>query len=127
LLCGLQFTHEIVRDREARRVAAGRTVAPKVQRESRTPPVRGQNLPEGEGKWSYLYRAIDGAGNPIDSMVSATRHMATAQRFFCRAISIRATYLDPIWTLHIGPLAAASDRSLAPNQRVGTPQTALER
>jgi transposase-like protein len=34
------------------------------------------------GKWHYLYRAIDRAGNLIDSMLSATRDMAAAKRFF---------------------------------------------
>jgi putative transposase len=41
-----------------------------------------------KGKWSYLYRAIDGAGNLVDSLLSSSRDMAAAQRFFRRAVSI---------------------------------------
>jgi putative transposase len=41
-----------------------------------------------KGKWSYLYRMIDGAGNLVDSMLSATRDMAAAQRFFRGALSM---------------------------------------
>jgi transposase-like protein len=41
-----------------------------------------------KGKWCYLYRAIDGAGNLVDSLLSATRDMAAAQGFFRSALSI---------------------------------------
>jgi putative transposase len=40
------------------------------------------------GKWCYLYRAIDREGNLVDSMLSATRDMAAAQRFFRGALSV---------------------------------------
>jgi putative transposase len=35
-----------------------------------------------------MYRAIDSAGNLVDSLLSATRDMAAAQRFFRGALSI---------------------------------------
>jgi putative transposase len=41
-----------------------------------------------KGKWSYLYRAIDSAGKLVDSLLSATRDMAAAQRFFRGALSL---------------------------------------
>ena len=41
-----------------------------------------------KGKWSYLYRAIDREGNLVDSMLSLTRDMAAAQRFFRSALSV---------------------------------------
>jgi putative transposase len=41
-----------------------------------------------KGKWSYLYRAIDREGNLVDSMLSVTRDMAAAQRFFRGAVSV---------------------------------------
>ena len=41
-----------------------------------------------KGKWSYLYRAIDREGNLVDSMLSARRDMAAAQRFFRGALSV---------------------------------------
>ena len=40
------------------------------------------------GKWCYLYRAIDREGNLVDSMLSATRDMAAAQRFFRSTLSV---------------------------------------
>jgi transposase-like protein len=40
------------------------------------------------GKWCYLYRAIDRDGNLVDSMLSATRDMDAAQRFFGSAQSM---------------------------------------
>ncbi len=41
-----------------------------------------------KGKWCYLYRAIDRKGNLVDSLLSATRDMDAAQRFFRSAISV---------------------------------------
>ena len=40
------------------------------------------------GRWCYLYRAIDRDGNLIDTMLSATRDMRAAQRFFRSARSV---------------------------------------
>ena len=34
------------------------------------------------GRWSYLYRAIDRNGKLIDSLLSETRDLKAAQRFF---------------------------------------------
>src|SRR6476469_6990896 len=41
-----------------------------------------------QGRWCYLYRAIDRDGNVIDTMLSATRDMKAAQRFFRSARSV---------------------------------------
>lgn len=41
-----------------------------------------------KGKWCYLYRAIDKAGNLVDSMLSLTRDMAAAQQFFRKTLSV---------------------------------------
>ena len=41
-----------------------------------------------KGRWCYWYRAIDHDGNLVDSMLSSTRDMAAAQRFFESALSI---------------------------------------
>jgi putative transposase len=40
------------------------------------------------GLWCYLYRAIDRDGNLIDTMLSATRNMKAARRFFRSARSV---------------------------------------
>ena len=41
-----------------------------------------------QGQWCYLYRAIDRDGNLIDTMLSPTRDMKAAQRFFRSARSV---------------------------------------
>ncbi len=41
-----------------------------------------------DGRWCYLYRAIDADGNLIDSMLSETRDMEAAKRFFTRARAV---------------------------------------
>jgi transposase, IS6 family len=38
------------------------------------------------GKWTYLYRAIDQHGQVIDVLLSATRDLAAARRFFTRTL-----------------------------------------
>jgi transposase-like protein len=38
------------------------------------------------GAWRYLYRAVDGAGQTIDFLLSATRDKKAARRFFRRAL-----------------------------------------
>jgi transposase, IS6 family len=39
-----------------------------------------------KGKWVYLYRAVDAAGQTIDFLLSAKRDAAAAQRFFPKAL-----------------------------------------
>jgi len=39
-----------------------------------------------KGKWVYLYRAVDSSGATIDSLLSAKRDAATAQRFLTKAL-----------------------------------------
>jgi len=79
------FSHEAVRDWEARfaplltdRLCARR---------------RGQHdtkwhADEIEGRWCYLYRAIDRDGNLVDALLSEKRDMAVAQRFFAQALDL---------------------------------------
>jgi putative transposase len=84
---GFEFTHEAVRDWEAR-------FAPFIADQLRVKR-RGQAGPSWhvdetyikvQGKWCYLYRAIDRDGNLIDSMVSEKRDMDAAKRFFQQAL-----------------------------------------
>jgi putative transposase len=39
------------------------------------------------GRWCYLYRAVDREGNLPDAMVSETRDLKAAKRFFARAVA----------------------------------------
>ena len=51
-----------------------------------------------DGRWCYLYRAIDRDGNLIDTMLSATRAMRAAQRFFRSARSVAGFVPDRVTT-----------------------------
>jgi transposase-like protein len=83
---GFEFTHETVRDWEAR-------FAPLISEQLRTRR-RGkaghswhvdETYIKVDGKWCYLYRAIDRDGNLVDSMLSEHRDMKAAKRFFTQA------------------------------------------
>ena len=50
------------------------------------------------GHWCYLYRAIDRDGNLIDTMLSTTRDMRAAQRFFRSARSVAGFVPDRVTT-----------------------------
>lgn len=51
-----------------------------------------------KGKWKYLYRAIDKDGTSIDFLLTATRNIKAAQRFFRKAYKE-----DPLFApTHIG-------------------------
>jgi transposase-like protein len=88
---GFEFTHEAVRDWEAR-------FAPLMADQLRTKR-RGQagrswswyvdeTYLNVKGKWCYLYRAIDRDGNLVDSMLSEKRDMEAAKRFFKQAVDV---------------------------------------
>ncbi len=86
---GFTFTHETVRDWEAR-------FAPLIAEQLRTKR-HGQagtswyvdeTYVKVNGKWCYLYRAIDRDGNLVDSMLSEKRDMETAKRFFKQAVAV---------------------------------------
>jgi putative transposase len=83
---GFEFTHEAVRDWEAR-------FAPLITQQLRAKRKgkAGRSWYVDEtyvkvaGKWHYLYRAIDRDGNLVDSMLSKNRDLAAAKRFFQQA------------------------------------------
>jgi len=86
---GFVFSHEAVRDWEAR-------FAPLLATRLRARR-RGQHGTKWhadetylrvEGRWCYLYRAIDREGNLIDARLSEQRDMAAAQRFFTQALDV---------------------------------------
>jgi putative transposase len=89
LLRGFAFTHEAVRNWEERFAPM---LTERLRRKRKGKAGRRWYVDETylkvKGKWCYLYRAIDREGNLVDSMLSATRDMAAAQRFFCSTLSV---------------------------------------
>ena len=48
-----------------------------------------------KGKWVYLYRALDSAGNTIDFYLSPTRNSNAAKRFLAKALNSIPAYSKP--------------------------------
>ena len=83
LVRGYEFTHVTIRNWEAR-------FAPVLSQHLREKR-RGQagqswyvdeTYVKVKGEWHYLYRAIDRAGNLLDTMLSTTRDLTAANAFF---------------------------------------------
>jgi transposase-like protein len=95
----LVFTHEAVRDWEAR-------FAPLIADElrKRRSGNRGKKWHVDEtylkvkGKWCYLYRAIDKEGRLIDVRLSKTRDMEAAKRFFEKALATAGEIPEKVTT-----------------------------
>ncbi len=89
---GFAFTHEAVRDREARFASL---IADQLRARRRGQASQSWYVDETyvkvNGKWCYLYRAIDRDGNLVDSMLSEKRDMETAKRFSNRQSTSSAT------------------------------------
>lgn len=83
---GFEFTHETVRDWEARYAPL---VTEHLRARRRGKAGRSWYVDETYvkvgGKWCYLYRAIDRDGNLVDSMLSEHRDMTSAKKFFTQA------------------------------------------
>ena len=99
LLRGFEFTHEAVREWEERFAPL---LAEQIRRKRKGKVGRRWYVDETyvkvKGKWCYLYRAMDRDGNLVDSMLSATRDMAAAQRFFRSAQSVTNTVPTQVTT-----------------------------
>src|SRR5437762_2052566 len=50
------------------------------------------------GKWRYLYRAVDRDGNLVDSMLSKRRNMLAAKRFFKQAKEVTGCTPEKVTT-----------------------------
>ena len=50
------------------------------------------------GKWKYLYRAVDKEGKTIDFLLTAKRDKAAAKRFFDKAMAANGTPEKSRWT-----------------------------
>ena len=49
-----------------------------------------------KGKWKYLYRTVDSAGQTIDFMLSAKRDKLAAKRFFRKAFKLAHSQLPRV-------------------------------
>jgi len=83
---GFEFTHEAVRDWEARFTPL---ITQQLRCRRKGKAGRSWHVNETyikvSGKWSYLYRPIDRDGTLVDSMLSEDRDMAAPKRFFMQA------------------------------------------
>ena len=86
LVRGIVFSHEAVRDWEAKRAPV---LAGELRRRRRGKGgARGRHWHVDEthlkvrGRWCYLYRAIDRDGRLVDTVLSERRDMAAARAFF---------------------------------------------
>jgi len=84
---GFAFSHEAVRDWEAR-FAPLLTDRLRVRRRGQSGAKwhADETYVRVNGTWCYLYRAIDREGNLVDTLLSDKRDMAAAQRFFAYAL-----------------------------------------
>jgi transposase-like protein len=94
LIRGIVFSHEAVRDWEAKLTPA---LAEALRRRRRGKVGRSWYVDETyvkvHGRWCYLYRAIDASGALVDVRLSETRDMAAARAFFRSAKT--ATSITP--------------------------------
>jgi len=84
---GFVFTHEAVREWEAR-FAPLLTARMRAKRrgQARAKWHADETYLRVDGRWCFLYRAIDREGNLVDALLSEQRDMAAAQRFFAQAL-----------------------------------------
>jgi transposase-like protein len=83
---GFTFTHETVREWEERfaPLLTARLRAKRRGKAGRKWHCDETYVKVG-GRWCYLYRAIDADGHLIETMLSPTRDMEAAKRFFARS------------------------------------------
>ncbi len=94
---GFVFTHESVREWEAK-------LAPLMAEQLRTRRrgVVGESWYVDEtyikvdGRWCYLYRAIDRNGHLVDGRLSETRDLAAAKAFFRSALTVTGVVPDRV-------------------------------
>ena len=85
---GYEFSHETVRDWESRFASLLAEQLPRKRKRQAGPSwYVDETYIKVKGNWCYLYRAIDRDGQLADSMLSRTRDMAAAQRFFRKALA----------------------------------------
>jgi putative transposase len=98
-LRGMVFSHEAVREWEAELTPA---LAEELRRRRRGEAGRSWYVDETylkvQGRWCYLYRAIDRSGALVDVMFSERRDMAAAKAFFRSAKAATGVAPDRVTT-----------------------------
>ena len=96
---GIVFSYEAVREWEAKLTPA---LAEDLRRRRRGKVGRSWYVDETylkvQGRWCYLYRAIDRNGNLVDVLFSEHRDMAAAQAFFRSAKAVTGVTPDRVTT-----------------------------
>src|SRR3712207_3988807 len=99
LVRGLVFSHEAVREWEAELTPA---LAEELRRRRRGKAGRSWYVDETfikvQGRWGYLYRAIDRSGALVDVLFSQHRDMAAAKAFFRSAKAVTGVTPDRVTT-----------------------------
>jgi putative transposase len=99
LMRGIVFSHEAVRDWEAKLTPA---LAEELRRRRRRHVGRSWYIDETfikvHGRWHYLYRAIDRDGALVDVMLSERRDLAAAKAFFRSARTVTRVVPDRVTT-----------------------------
>ena len=102
LLRGFTISHECIRQWEAKLSPvmgeALRRRRHDVRRRSGESWHADETYLKVHGQWCYLYRAIDRDGHLVDTMLSATRDMRAAKRFFRSARSVAGFVPDRVTT-----------------------------
>ena len=98
-LRGIVFSHQAVHDWEAKLTPA---LAEDLRRRRRGKAGRSWYMDETylkvDGRWCYLYRAIDRSGALVDVMFSERRDMAAAKAFFRSAKAVTGITPDRVTT-----------------------------
>jgi putative transposase len=96
---GFVFTHETVREWEAR-FAPLLTARLRARRRGQggTRWHTDETYLRVDGRWCYLYRAIDRDGNLVEAVLSEKRDMAAAQRFFASALEVAGDAPEQVTT-----------------------------
>src|SRR4051812_41112829 len=96
---GIAFSYEAVREWEAKLTPA---LAEELRRRRRGKVGRSWYVDETylkvQGRWCYLYRAIDRSGALVDVMFSEHRDMAAAKAFFRSAKAVTSVTPDRVTT-----------------------------
>src|SRR5262249_20998212 len=86
---GFQCTHEAIRDWEARFTPLiTERLRAKHRGQAGVSWYADETYVKVHGRWCYLYGAIDRNGNLIHSLLSQTRELEAAKRFFTHALAV---------------------------------------